>query len=115
MNTRNRKSGCRTFLTASRTAATSQAVAMLAVAAGHSAINLSELARAIAADRNLCRRVTQAAFEEFGWPGLSIEKAIVLLGRERLVTQFLRLPHLNNTAAPARKLYPVEPFQREPE
>jgi hypothetical protein len=87
---------------------------MLALLSGQHAINLAELARAIAADRNLCSRVTEAACRESGSPWLSVEQAIVLLGRERLASQILRLPHTNRNT-PAANLRQPETFQGEPE
>ena len=62
---------------------------MLAVLRGDSSIDLAELAQAIAADRNLSFRVVQAAIQECGWPALTVEQAIVLLGRERIAAQVL--------------------------
>jgi hypothetical protein len=69
--------------------------ALLSLIGDQRVLNLAELARAIAADRNLCGRVTEAACREFGRPWLNVEQAIVLLGRERLASQILRLPHIN--------------------
>ena len=77
-------------------------------------MNLAELAGAIAADRNLCCRVIDAAIQECGWPGLSLEQAVVLLGRERLVAQFL-LTSNPNRAAQAGKPGPPRALQAEPE
>jgi hypothetical protein len=73
--------------------------AMLARVTGHSVINLAELSAAIASDRRLSRQVREAAAREFGWPGLSVEEAIVLLGRDRLAGQLLRLTHTPGTLA----------------
>lgn len=47
-------------------------------------INLAELTRSIAADRNLRRRVMEAASREHGWPQPRVDEAIVLLGQQRL-------------------------------
>jgi hypothetical protein len=100
---------------------------MTALADGCRAINLAELAHAIAADHNLAYLVTEAACHEFGWPWLSIEEAIVLLGRKRLFTllsspglhgrsasQFLR-PNHTNRITPAANRCQLEPFQGEAE
>ena len=76
--------------------------ALLSLVGSQRAINLAELARAIAADRNLSCHVTQAACREFGWPWLSVEQAIVLLGRERLAGQILRFLHLNRNSSAER-------------
>ena len=77
-------------------------------------MNLDELAQAIKADRSLCRRVITAAIRECGWPALTLEQAIVLLGRERLAAQFL---HFRNThrMAQAGDFRPPRPFQEEAE
>jgi hypothetical protein len=115
MITPKRTSRCRILSIASpRQASAPQAVAMLALIGGQRVINLAELARAIAADRNLCCRVTQAACREFGWPWLNVEQAIVLLGREGLASQFLHLSHTNRNPA-ATNLRRLEPFPGEPE
>jgi hypothetical protein len=75
---------------------------MLTLVAGQRRIDLQELARAIASDRELSRQVTAAACQEFGWPRLSVEQAIVLLGRERLTGQLLRVEsHHRKPAASA--------------
>jgi hypothetical protein len=63
---------------------------MLDLLRGDSSINLAELAEAITADLNLCIRVMEAAVEECGCPALTVEQAIVVLGRERLAAQVLR-------------------------
>jgi hypothetical protein len=57
---------------------------VLALIGGQHTMNLAELAQSIQADCNLCYLVTEAACQEFGWPWLSVEDAVVLLGRERL-------------------------------
>jgi hypothetical protein len=88
-------------------------------------MNLTELAQTIAADPNLSYRVTEAACQEFDWPWLSVEQAIVLLGRQRLVTllsipmrhgrsvgQIDRVLHINHSA-PAANLVPLENRQEE--
>ena len=94
MSTRQRRAHCRKLeISPSRRAPLPQP--MLAVLKGHSSIELAELAQAITANRSLCRRVIKAAIDECGWPALSIEQAIVLLGRERLAAQFLRMPNQN--------------------
>ena len=79
---------------------------LLALIGGQRAINLAELARAIAADRDLSCRVTEAACQEFGWPWLSVEQAIVLLGRERLAGHILRFLHLNRNSPAERASLP---------
>lgn len=115
MSIRHRRTRCRILSIASpRTAAALQPAVMPAVVGGHSVINLAELARAIAEDRTLSCRVIEAAIQEFGCPGLSVEQAIVLLGRERLASQFLRLPHTHRMAR-ARNNEWTEPFQEETE
>ena len=73
---------------------------MLTVLRGQSVMNVAELAQVITADHNLCRRVIKAAIEECGCPALTIEQAIVLLGRERLAAQFLHIPRINRVALP---------------
>ena len=78
---------------------------LLALIRGQRVINLAELAQSIHADRNLSHRVTEAACQEFGWPWLSVEQAIVLLGRERLCTLLaLRLHESNWRGRSARQL-----------
>jgi hypothetical protein len=76
--------------------------ALLSLIGGQRVINLAELAQAIAADRNLSCRVTTAACREFGRPWLSVEQAIVLLGRERLASQILRFLHTNRNPSTER-------------
>jgi hypothetical protein len=76
---------------------------LLAFVGNQRAINLAELTRTITADRNLSCHVIQAACQEFGWPWLSVEQAIVLLGRERLAGQILRFLHINRNP-PAERL-----------
>jgi hypothetical protein len=85
-------------------------VALLSLIGDQHAINLAEFAWAIAADRNLCCRVTRSACREFGWPCLSVEPAIVLLGRERLASHILRLLHTNRNP-PAEQLRLPETLQ----
>ena len=87
---------------------------MLAVLRGPSSMDLAELTQAITADRNLCRRVIKAAIQECGWPALTLEQAIVLLGRERLAAQFLRIPNVNRIAQ-AGSPCPPRPFQEDAE
>ena len=82
-------------------------------------MNLSELAQVIKADRNLSRRVIKAAIRECGWPALTVEQAIVLLGRERLALQFLRIPSRNPiaqaaTSCPSGPLHPSTPTTGAP-
>jgi hypothetical protein len=62
---------------------------MLTLIAGQRSIDLQELTRAIASDCELSRQVTDAACQESGCPRLSVEQAIVLLGRTRLTSQLL--------------------------
>ena len=70
--------------------------------------------------------VTEAACQEFGWPWLSVEQAIVLLGGERLyallsnpasaavaVRQPVATLH-GNSIAPAANLRQLETFKEEP-
>jgi hypothetical protein len=61
-------------------------------------MDLAELARSLQADRNLCYLVTEAACQEFGWPWLSLEEAILLLGRQRLGA-LLSNPHQRGRSA----------------
>ncbi len=87
MNTDQQKSACRvTSITSARLARAPQSHSALALIRDQRAMNLAELARSIHADRNLCYLVTESACQEFGWPSLSVEDAVVLLGRERLCT-----------------------------
>jgi hypothetical protein len=79
---------------------------MLALIAGERVMNLAELSRAVAADPNLCRRLTQAACLEFGRSCLSVEQAVVLLGREGLAAHFLRLAHTRCKTAAANSRRP---------
>jgi hypothetical protein len=85
-------------------------VALLSLILGQRVINLGEVARAISADCNLCSRVTEAACREFGSPWLSVEQAIVLLGRERLAGHIFRLLHTNRNP-PAEQLRLPETLQ----
>jgi len=84
--------------------------ALLALIGGQRVIDLAEIARAIAANRNLCSRVTEAACREFGRPWLSVEQAIVLMGRERLASHILCFLHLNRNP-PAEHLPLLELHQ----
>jgi hypothetical protein len=107
------RSRCRILSIASSRSATAvqtASVALLSLIGDQRVLNLAELARAIAADRNLCCRVTEAACREFGRPWLSVEQAIVLLGRERLAGQILRFPHINRNP-PAEQLRLPEMLQ----
>jgi hypothetical protein len=86
-------------------------------------MNLAELARSIAAEPNLCNRVTDAASQEFDCPWVSLEQAIVLLGRQRLwkllssmrlgrsTTWMHRPVHVNHN--PAASLSLLENHQEE--
>jgi hypothetical protein len=56
----------------------------LALIRSQRAINLAQLANSIQADRSLSYRVTEAACQELGYPWLSVEEAVVLLGGERI-------------------------------
>ncbi|MDR3764980.1 MAG: hypothetical protein P4M01_12885 [Acidobacteriota bacterium] len=47
-------------------------------------LDLADMSRSIAADLNLCARVTEAARDESGDLPLAVEDAIVLLGVQRL-------------------------------
>lgn len=47
-------------------------------------LDLADMSRSIAADLNLCSRVTEAARSECGGVPLAVEDAIVLLGVQRL-------------------------------
>jgi len=74
---------------------------MLALIAGQRTLDLEELTRSISSDRELCRQITDAACQESGWPLVSVEQAIVLLGRKQLTSQLLCVerPHRKPAAA----------------
>ncbi len=99
---------------------------MLALIRGQRAMDLAQLAESIRRHRDLCSIVTETACEEFGWPRLSVEEAVVLLGGKRLyallsnpdqrgrcASQSRRTIH-GNSIAPAANLRQVETFQGEP-
>jgi hypothetical protein len=92
---------------------------------GRNAINLTDLARSIRANHDLCDSITGAACREFGWPSLRVEDAIVLLGAKRLrvlistsirrgctATKHRRTLH-SNSITPSVKLCLLETFQGE--
>jgi hypothetical protein len=96
---------------------------MLALIIGHNAMNLDELAQSIRANHDLCYIVTETACKEFGWPWLSVEDAIVLLGGKRLrgllsssnrhgrsASQLHRTLH-RNSIPPSANLCLLETFQ----
>jgi hypothetical protein len=89
------------------------------------AVNLAKLADSIRADRDLCSIVTETACEEFGWPWLGVEDAVVLLGGKRLCalllnsnrggrgpTQVHRALH-GSSIAPAANLRQLKTLQGE--
>jgi hypothetical protein len=83
MNTYQRESKGRVIsITSARRAGAPHSV--LALTLGAPTMDLAEVARSLQSDRNLCYRVTEAACQEFGWTWLSLEEAILLLGRQRL-------------------------------
>ena len=89
-------SRCRVISIAS--ARSSQLPSALALIRGQRAINLSQLAQSIRADRSLCYLLTEAACQDLGYPWLSLEEAIVLLGGERICT-LLSAPHRRGRSA----------------
>jgi hypothetical protein len=110
-------------ITSARLAGTPQSRSVNALIRGSRAMDLAELARFLQADRNLCYLVTEAACQEFGWPWLSLEEAILLLGGQRLsallsnphqrgrsARQLSRALHRNHTA-PAANPHRSETFQ----
>ena len=121
-------SSCKVVSIASvSTGAPPQSSPALALVRGQRVINLAELAESIRADRKLSYLVTEAAIGESGWPGLSVEQAIVLLGGEALCS-LLSLPcghrrfatrrqsplH-HSRISPTAHLSPLQHFQEEPE
>jgi hypothetical protein len=127
MNTDQPTSGCRVIvITSARPASTTQLPSPLSLLPGQRPVNLATLAEAIRADRSLCYFVTEAACAEFGYPWLSVEDAIVLLGVSRLrallaspvrrgrsAAQLRRVLHRNSITPPA-DLRSRENFQGEP-
>jgi hypothetical protein len=79
---------------------------LLAALAGEKTMDLARLTRAISADRDLCRKLIEAACQELDCPRLRLEQAIVLLGRDRLAS------HLLSPLRPRRK--PVASAWRRP-
>ena len=80
------------------------------------------MADSIQADRSLSYRVTEAACQEFGFPWLSVEEAIVLLGGERICA-LLSAPRRPGRSASSTAPHPyrnrvnacpLETFQEEP-
>jgi hypothetical protein len=122
MNTYPRESKARVIAIASaRLAGAPQSRSVLAQILSSRAMDLAELARSLQADRHLCDLVTEAARQEFGW--LSLEDAIVSLGRQRLCAllsnpdqhgrsaRWLRRALFRNHTAPAAKPRRSEYFQ----
>jgi hypothetical protein len=121
-------SSCRVISIASASpGAAAQSYSVLALIRDQRAFNLAELAESIRADRRLSNLVTEAACLEFGWPWLSVEEAIVLLGSQRLCSLLSR-PHRHgrsasqfrgalhgNSITTAADLRLLETFQEEPE
>jgi hypothetical protein len=121
-------SSCRVISIASASpGAAAQSHSVLDLILGQRAFNLAELAEAIRADRRLSHHVTETACLESGWPWLSIEQAIVLLGSQRLcsllsclhrhgcsASQFCSALY-GNSITTATDLRPLETFQEEPE
>ena len=98
-------------------------VALLALIRDQRAINLAELANPSAPTAALSSHITEAACRELGWPWLSVEEAIVLLGGQRLCCSCsppppwssasqLHRPHSNSTCD---NLRPLGNFQEVPE
>jgi hypothetical protein len=126
MNSYQHISGCKVISIASaHPAGAPPSHSLLAQVRGQHAMNLAELVQSIRADRELCYLVTEAACREFGGPCLSVEDAVVLLGRQRLgallsspaqrgrsVRPLRRVLH-RNRIAPAANLHPPKTFQGE--
>ncbi len=104
----------------------SHALSMLALIRGQRAMDLAQLAESIRRNRDLCSMVTETASAEFGWPRLSVEEAVVLLGGKRLyallshpdqrgrsVSEARRTIH-GNSISPAANPGQLEMFQGEP-
>jgi len=127
MNIRQQTSDCRVISIASGSAIrTAEPSTLLDLIHGQHAMNLAELADSIRADRNFCNVVTEAASQEFGWPELKVEDAIVLLGGKRLCNlasapvpggrpaiKSRRTFH-NNSFTPSANLSLLETIQEEP-
>lgn len=95
---------------------------------GQRVMDLAELSRVIGVESDLGRRIKEAACQEFGYPLLSLEEAIVMLGRQGLY-RFLgdavpcnprrsgrsaRQLRLNiSHTTPAATLHPLVVFQGE--
>jgi len=75
----------------------------LALIRGQRTINLSQLTESIQADRSLSYQVTEAACQEFGFPWLSVEEAIVLLGVQRIRILLTAPRRAGRTAAQLRR------------
>jgi hypothetical protein len=103
-----------------------QAQGMLSLIRGERAMNLTQLADYIRANRDLCHIVTETACEEFGCLWLSVEDAVVLLGGKRLSALLLdpnrRAPSAarsrrrlhGKSIAPVANLRQLETVQGEP-
>jgi hypothetical protein len=104
----------------------SYTLTMLALIRGQRAMDLAQLAESIRRNRDLRSIVIETACEEFGWPRLSVEEAVVLLGGKRLyallsradqrgrsVSHARRTIH-GNSIAPAANPGQLEMFQGEP-
>lgn len=83
MDTFDRTSRCRVVSIISA-AAPAQSRRVLALLRPRCAIDLADLTLAIKANPYFCYLVTEAACLQFGWPRLTIEDAVVLLGRRGL-------------------------------
>jgi hypothetical protein len=96
----------------------------LALIIAHRVMDLAELASFIGAGSDLSYRITEAACQEFGWPWLSLEESIVLLGREGLYRLLSEPSHPGRSASqlhrvltintPTAALRPLQTFQGEP-
>lgn len=126
MNTRQRTSCCKIISIApARPSTVQNTIAPLALILGQRPMNLASLAQSIAADPNLTYQVTEAACQEFGYAWLSVEQAILLLGRQRLSMLLSgpvrcgrsarQLQHVlgTNNSTPADPLRPSEDSQEE--
>lgn len=126
MNTHQQTPCCKVISIASARPATVQhKVALLALVRGQRPLNLARLAQSILTDPNLSYQVTEAACQEFGYAWLSVEQAILLLGRQRLSMLLSgpvsygrsarQLQHLlrSNGFTPADSLRPSKDFQEE--
>lgn len=78
--------------------------ALLVLIFGQRVIDLAGVVRFIGAGGDLCHRITEAACQEFGWPWLSLEEAVVLLGREGLYRILCEPRHPGRSAGQLRRV-----------